>query len=119
HQQRCQSGFEPPKPTQWRREDFVSVGISVWRQNDLEASHGCLFQFTRASYHSVRVQDLVSRAALPYATISAISDATVLGDSHLSVQLRHRPPPRLASVPHDLLHRKTLPLHGKPPLLRW
>src|SRR5437667_12149927 len=83
----------------WRREDFARVGISLWRQNDLEASHGCLFQFTRASYHSVRVQDLVSRAALPYATISAISDATVLGDSRLSDQLRHRPPPRLSSAP--------------------
>src|SRR5438132_11959762 len=36
-----QSGFEPPKPTRWRREDFVRVGISLWRRNDLEASHGC------------------------------------------------------------------------------
>src|SRR5438128_3372874 len=25
----------------WRREDFPGVGISVLRQNDLEASHGC------------------------------------------------------------------------------
>jgi len=24
-----------------RREDFVRVGISLWRRNDLEASHGC------------------------------------------------------------------------------
>src|SRR2546426_11694016 len=70
-------------------------------------------------YHSVRVQDLVSRAALPYATISAISDATVLSDSHLSDQLRHRPPasacfstPTTCSTEKRFLFTANLPFSG-------
>src|SRR3989442_1633913 len=56
---------------------------------------------------------------VPYATISAISDATVLSDSHLSDQLRHRPPasacfstPTTCSTEKRFLFTANLPFSG-------
>src|SRR5271165_6885984 len=61
--------------------------------------------------HLIRLQPLV--LLLP-------SIEGLLRDSHLADQLRHRHPHfRLLQHRHNLLHRKTLPLHGESPFLRF